>query len=179
MKEYLCSYCDLRQVQRTLDHHDEELRALEIASPVCYQTDDEFFRLFLVFEYRADLRMRDAQVNLLKEMLRPEGGRRKNVVAQMIMGGGKTSVLTSILLHKACQIGRIPVLIGLASQYETLAKDLSERQQKNFYSKITPIQVTREELNEEKLFQIQEALDNAKKYKEAILTTAESIHRWR
>ena len=131
---------------------------------------ESFRRQFLVYEYRSGFKMRKEQVELIQKM-----ALEKKSVTQLMMGGGKTSVLASNLLYFAAKPGRIAFFIGPQAQFSTLKENLSNMQRKHFDQEVIPIQLKRNQINIESLEKIKFELNRAKTLRKVILTTRETI----
>lgn len=80
---------------------------------------------YLLFEYCSGKRLRPEQAKLLDALLKKDlDGKFKNMVGQMMMGGGKTSVIAFIKLLLAIQPGRIALYVVPDAQFETLKTNL-------------------------------------------------------
>jgi curved DNA-binding protein CbpA len=176
--KYLKLSVDSNQIERA--YLAKESNAIgEILSVKTAYTEDEYrdlSRLLLIFEYRTGMKVRENQVESIAKMLqKTKRGSYKNVVTQLIMGGGKTSVLASNLLYLASLPGRIAFFIPPSEQFSTLKENLGNMQMKNFKQKVIPIRFKREELNLAALNWIKDQLLRAKLGREMILTTRETV----
>jgi hypothetical protein len=81
---------------------------------------------FIVFEYLANMRLRKVQVDLIHYMTEKQGEVYKDSIVQLIMGGGKTSVLAVILLSLASELGGFGVFVTPKSQFDIVKRDLAK-----------------------------------------------------
>ena len=83
---------------------------------------------FLVFEYLSGFTLRPEQVSLLQKLLEVDEKTKtyKSRIIQLIMGGGKTTVLPVILLMLAAKPGRLSLFVTPASQYTTVSYDFAK-----------------------------------------------------
>ncbi|MBS0626727.1 MAG: DUF3638 domain-containing protein, partial [Verrucomicrobia bacterium] len=169
IKEFLVGSTQMQQLERALK--EKEISAIpDCLRQIAYvPSTNREERVFLVYEYRANLRIREEQVDGIRAMLRDE-----DVLLQMMMGGGKTTVLTSILLE-AVDPEKICFLIPPEAQFETQVANLSEMQHRYYYKNVIPMNLKRGELTIEKLEWILSKFEDALKYKEAIITTSTTL----
>lgn len=108
----------------------------------------------------------EKQMNLIKKMIKmseDDPVRYKDIVIQLIMGGGKTSVLATILLYLASRReGRIGLFIVPASLYDTVKINLGESL-KVFGCPLEAIDLKREDLTPYTLSRLIETLNLAKR----------------
>lgn len=105
----------------------------------------------LHFEFKAELRIRAKQDYLLKEIIRRlDSGEEldMHLVFQLIMGGGKTSVILSILLDLVSEKNRLAVLILDPSQFDAILPNVQKYQKERFNKDVIPVDYTREQLND-------------------------------
>lgn len=108
-----------------------------------------FHRAFRVLEFRANIRARPQQVELVQRLLGTPGSLRYNhAIFQMIMGGGKTSVLATMLLYMGAQEGKLSVFIAPTAQFETLNSTLTASLHHCFGMPVRSINITREEMRQ-------------------------------
>lgn len=133
-------------------------------------------RILLVYEYQAKIRVRQNQAKLIFEMTAiSETGEYKNLITQLIMGGGKTSVLASILLVILAKPNRLAVFVPPATQFDTLRNNLKTTQHTYFFQELIPIDINRSEFSLSKLQEVYQNLVEAQKKRWAVLTTKEVI----
>lgn len=103
---------------------------------------------FLVFEYLSGLAIRGNQASLLIKLLKTDiNGHYINRVIQLIMGGGKTSVLAVVLLRLAAKKGRLSLFVTPASQYTSVSFNLRKTLRDCFGLDMEEIETTREQLS--------------------------------
>ena len=133
-------------------------------------------RVLLVYEYQAKIRVRQNQAKLISEMTAiSETGEYKNLITQLIMGGGKTSVLASILLVILAKPDRLAVFIPPATQFDTLRNNLKVTQHRYFLQELIPIDLTRSEFSVSRLEDVYKKLTQAQEKRWAILIKKETI----
>lgn len=170
IKNFLLKATQAQQIERSLQIEDPSQMAQILQAKMAYPaTNDKANRVFLVFEYRANLRIRPCQVDSIRAMLE-----KPDVALQKMMGGGKTTVITSILLEMI-EPGKIPIYIPPDAQFTTQVANLSDLQYKNYSKHIIPMRFTREELTPENLRWILKKFSDAANYQEAIVTTATTM----
>ncbi len=160
VKTFLILSIEAQQIERALSMQDPQELGRILTESIAYLDPkyEHLWRQFLVYEYRAGLRMREEQVALILTM-----SKEKSCVTQLMMGGGKTSVVASNLLYLAAQPGRIAFFIPPAAQFSTLIENLGNMQKKHFHQGVTPIQLQRSQLTEKNLRWVQEQFERAKK----------------
>lgn len=104
----------------------------------------------LVFEFLSGLRVRKEQADIIQKSLLkvfrqdPE----KNdfgMVFQLIMGGGKTSVILSQLTNLAARKGQIPLFLCHHSQYSSVLGNLKEFQKSRFGQEVISLDFNRQD----------------------------------
>ncbi len=97
------------------------------------------------------------QTELIKKMMtlsESDPTRFKDIVIQLIMGGGKTSVIATILLYMAARRkGRLALFIVPSSLLETVASNLSISLKKSFNKNLESLDLERDDFT---LFRLQE-----------------------
>jgi len=153
----------------------ENQLAQTLNARIAYEPHQE--KTMLVFEHRAGIRLRPNQVALVRKMLETEPGTKqyRNVVAQLMMGGGKTTVIASLLLEFAAKPGRIPLFIAPSAQFETLRTNVSMAQLKNFQRQVIPVDLTRQAMNEKALGLLNKQLHQAYTDGSVVLIRAETL----
>ncbi|MBN4066828.1 DUF3638 domain-containing protein, partial [Simkania negevensis] len=131
---------------------------------------------FLVFEYFSDMRIRPEQYELLQKMTETGNGKRySDIVIQLIMGGGKTSVLASILGHLAAKPGRLALFVTPASQFYTVRENLKKAQRKHFHQEIDSIDLSRNAFTLQNLQWVHNKLKNAMEREEMVVVKSETL----
>lgn len=170
VRAHLVQSTMLDQIKRALKDSDPQKIGSTLQEKIAYSpSTDKETRVFLVYEYRSHNRIRKEQIKAIQTLLS-----NKNIVLQMIMGGGKTTVLTSILLELLPK-GTIPFFIPLPAQFETQVANLSKLQYDYYRKQVIPMRFGREDLTLTKLYWIQEKLQDSLNYQEPIITTASSL----
>jgi len=123
----------------------------------------------IYFEYKTEMRVKEKQVGLINGIAKridiksPEELR--NIVFQLLMGGGKTSVILSALMDIIASTKgerRIPALILHPTQFDGVLGNLRAYQRERFGQEIITVDYTREDLdNIETLQKIKDNLNNA------------------
>jgi hypothetical protein len=177
IEEFLSLSIEGNQLKRALQAKDPNSIGQILSEKTEYESKKykDFRRIFLVYEYRAGIKVREIQVALIAKKLEKNiEGIYKNSVSQLIMGGGKTSVLASILLYLASKPGRIAIFIPPSEQFTTLKENLGNTQKKHFKQKVVPIRYSRSQLTLKRLEWIQERLKDSKKGRDVLLMTRET-----
>ncbi|MES2199801.1 MAG: DUF3638 domain-containing protein, partial [Chlamydiota bacterium] len=170
VQEFLIQATKAQQLERALGQTDPHLIATTLNSKMAYTpSKNKEERVFLVYEYRSDLRIRDLQEKAIRAMLGDQ-----DLVLQMMMGGGKTTVLTSIFLQMV-EPGKIPIYIPPDAQYDTQVNNLMSMQHKHFTKHIIPMRFSREELTREKLEWLIKKFEEAAKQGKAIVSTKNTL----
>ncbi|MBN4066510.1 DUF3638 domain-containing protein [Simkania negevensis] len=131
---------------------------------------------FLVFEYFSNMRIRPEQYALLHKMTETGNGKRYNdIVIQLIMGGGKTSTLASILGHLAAKPGRLALFVTPASQFYTVRENLKNTQRKHFHQEIDTIDLSRNAFTLQNLQWIHNKLNSAMEQEEMVVVKSETL----
>lgn len=108
----------------------------------------------------------EKQTDLIKKMIEmseKDPTRFRDIVIQLIMGGGKTSVIATILLYLASQRkDRIPLFLVPTALYQTVKVNFSEAMQQAFKKDVLGFIFEREDLTVYKLKQFKGELKKAK-----------------
>ncbi len=98
------------------------------------------------------------QVDLITLMLKAyanDPSRVHDIVIQLIMGGGKTTVIATIVLQFLARLnGNIALFIVPAALFNVVSSNLTESLKKSFNQKLEPIQVKRDDLTLHRLEKI-------------------------
>lgn len=99
------------------------------------------------------------QIDLIKKMLKADPANPSNfqdIVIQLIMGGGKTSVIAMLMLMLAAKRkGRLAFFIVPASQHKTVMANLGEGALKAFNKELLSVDLEREQFS---IFRLQDTL---------------------
>lgn len=123
---------------------------------------------FLVFQYFANLQMTEQQCRIVKEMQKGD----RNRTIQLMMGGGKTSVIAALVLYAMTKPGQTAALIVPTSLYETVKSNLRETLSHSFGRAIFPLSLERTDLTEPYVVELQSDLANAAREGAVLLTTS-------
>lgn len=130
---------------------------------------------WLVFEYFSGFSIRHTQKVLLADLDEQVRGNYKNSVAQLMMGGGKTSVLSTLILKSITKTKRLGILVLPASQKKIVAKTLKASLSEYFTQGVIEWEFSRKELNKKFIIQMASELIKAKISSSIVITTPESI----
>lgn len=184
---YLLELTNLAQVQRTTSRIEELIELKKNGKNPSLQNalwaeaaallnerlqyDPVENRQALVFEALSGLRIRYDQARMIKKAmvsLFEDSDYNLGVVFQLIMGGGKTSVILSQLVHMASEHGKIPIFLCHHSQYSSVLGDLKENQKSRFGQKVVAIELRKgKEPIQKKLSDLKVLKDILFKVKEA------------
>lgn len=121
----------------------------------------------------------EKQINLIKKMIElseDDEEKFKDIVIQLIMGGGKTSVLATILLFLAAKRkNRIGLFIVPASLFETVKANLGESLEKAFKIILDSIEISREDMTQYRLEQILNQIHKGKETFSPIIMKATTL----
>lgn len=136
-----------------------------------YKADQEPF--FLFFEWRSGIRMRQVQKELIEKAMRATHHDR-SLIFQLIMAGGKSSVIFSALLETISECTNfVPCVIAHHSQYAATLSNLKSFHNHRFKKELIPIDATLAELNDPNFVNtLIRRFDHAKKTRAAVLTSS-------
>ncbi|NGX41969.1 MAG: hypothetical protein K940chlam7_00243 [Chlamydiae bacterium] len=129
----------------------------------------------LLFEFLSGLTIRPIQAKIIRDVFgklfnTSEGDAVLGVVFQLIMGGGKTSVILSILLEMISDEGKVPLFLCHHSQYSSVLGNLKHFQKSRFGKDIVPVVYTRQQMGSiEVLKHILKTFRKAKQVKNPII----------
>jgi hypothetical protein len=179
IQEYLTQKIVLEQMKRALLEQDPNVLGEILSAQSAYSQPEyePFRRQFLVYERRAGIIMREEQVSLIKKMSETNtNGVYKNMGLQLMMGGGKTTVIASNLLKLAAKPGRIPILIAPSEQFVSMRENFGNTQKKCFDQGVIPVHIqNRSEMTLYNLKWLQKQLEDVKTHGKVVLTTRETI----
>ena len=96
-----------------------------------------------------------------------------DIVIQLIMGGGKTSVIATILLYlAACRQGRLSFFIVPPSLFQTVKSNLGESLTKAFGKDILALNMMREDFTQHKLQKTYNQLLQARENSQPVIISA-------
>ncbi len=146
-----------------------EIAQVNMSEKRTYDPTKQLFPLF--FEYLSKLRIREKQAliinDLLSHLVKIGDEALIGRAFQLIMAGGKTSVIISMLAELISEyLERVPCVLCHHSQFASVVGNLTEFQSKRFGKEIFVIDHTIEELSNEKILkQILAKLQEAKRKK--------------
>jgi hypothetical protein len=119
------------------------------------------------------LRVREQQKSIIDEMLRalhdPAKEEYSTLLFQLIMGGGKTSVILSLLMHVVSKQGKVPLFISHPSQIDTVRGNIEQFVKRHDLT-LLEISFTKEELEDISILKhIQSLLERVKKEKDSVI----------
>lgn len=124
--------------QRALENSKIELRqgwndfAEQTQAERAYNPLEEPFLLW--FEYKTGMRIRASQIDVLKKLKDQMKVSAKNlgIIFQLIMGGGKTSVILSQLAKLFAEEGKVAIFANHHSQHESMLGNLIKFQRERY-----------------------------------------------
>ena len=117
-----------------------------LAQERAFQINDE--NLFLLyFEYKSGLRLREKQVDLIQTCLSNINKGQFGLVFQLIMAGGKTSVILSTLVEILCEMDWLVCVLSHHSQLASLSSSFATFQMERFNKHLVLIDATAKELS--------------------------------
>lgn len=123
------------------------------------------------------------QVGLITRMLathKDNPSHFQDCICQLIMGGGKTSVIAALLMQLLSRLeGKIALFIVPSPLLKSVSSNLTTSLKKGFNQTLEIIDVSRSDLSSYRLTKIEELLTKAKKTPIPIITTPSSIQIFR
>lgn len=145
--------------------------ALEMLAKRSYNPQDHLE--YLLFEYHADIRLREDQIEKLALLTNPQ---RPEIAMQMIMGAGKTKVLLPILAMKKADGHRLSMVIVPEALYASVAQDMLVSADHIFHQSLKFLEVNRTpQLNKEQLDQLLEALQQTISQRKCLIVTSKTL----
>ncbi len=130
----------------------------------------------LVLESQGNIRIREKQFELIQEMIKTtDEGVYNNLAIQLIMGGGKTSVLASILAILSAKKKRLALFIVPSALFKTVKSNLQKTQLENFGQEVNPIDLERKKFTAENLKWIEKELQKSIRKEKMVLMKPEMI----
>ena len=128
----------------------------------------------LMFEYFSGMRIRKNQATLIRELLdtlTPAGTTEPtSKVFQLIMAGGKTSVIISIMLELISKQRKLPLVLCHPSQYTAVCGSLANHQKQRYGKDLYTLEYTLDDLADlTKLDEIWQTLQDATTHQCAII----------
>lgn len=121
-----------------------------------YSEDPESYMQQLFFEYLCGFRIRKDQMHLIQQIsarLISKDKKGVSLIFQMIMGGGKTSVVLAFVAKLAAQVGWVPLFVVHHSQYASIKANLVNTQYKRLYQDVVDIEFKPEDLSNPSILQ--------------------------
>ncbi|QVL58014.1 MAG: DUF3638 domain-containing protein [Simkaniaceae bacterium] len=119
------------------------------------------------------------QIDLILQMsetCEDDPSRFRDIVIQLIMGGGKTSVIATLLLQlTAMKKGHIALFMIPAPLFKSVSANLSTALKTAFNRSLKPINVKRSELTVYRLKQLVSLLEKSKDHPQAVIATPTSF----
>lgn len=129
-----------------------------------------------VFSGQSGMVPQEKQTKLIAEMMmmkQTDPEKFQDIVIQLIMGGGKTSVIATIVLYlTARKEDKLAAFVVPQALFNAVTSNIGASMQKAFGKDITTVQFSREELTTYKLQQIRNAILDAKASHEPLVITA-------
>jgi len=163
----------------TRKHYTQELYSA-IHAHYEFDTFDRDTQVALrIFSGETGLIPHKKQTDLIKKMMmldEEDPAKFKDIVIQLIMGGGKTSVLATILMYlSAKKQGRLGLFIVPASLYDTVKINLGSSFYTAFHKSLRVVDLSREEMTEYKLQNLISLIAEAKQSCLPIVIKASTI----
>ncbi|ADI38006.1 DEAD/DEAH box helicase family protein [Waddlia chondrophila] len=144
-----------------------------------FEEEKQVHAALRVFSGQTGMIPHKKQADLIKKMLEMEEEnpeRYKDIIIQLIMGGGKTSVLATIILYLAAKRkGRLALFIVPPSLFSTVETNISESIWNAFQKHVQSIDLNREDLTLYKLDQLIEQLEQAQQKQQPIVVKATTL----
>lgn len=131
----------------------------------------------LVFEYASNLLLRPSQYSSLRALYKKETNqnRFRNVVRQIIMGDGKTTVAAKVLSLFRCQPGKMSLFIPFTPQFGSLTEDLGFSMKSKFGQSLQAIDTPFSKMDKVELSAMRERLEKALSKGELIMMKKEGM----
>jgi len=131
---------------------------------------------FRVFAGQAKILPFAKQTALIKQMMAEKGGRLQDIVIQLIMGGGKTSVIATILLYMTSKReGSMGCFIVPASLFDVVKANLGASLRAAFGKQLLALDLTRESFTAHQLAATLKAMKKAQEEKLPYLISASTL----
>ncbi len=147
----------------------------ELNAPIVYDINTEHEAL--VFEYQSNMRIRKSQFSLIKDKMAKTNNKNlyNNLVAQLVMGGGKTTVLASFLGYLSAKPDRLSLFIVPGALYDSVKENLKKSQKQNFGQKVAAIDLNRAQFSSKNLKWLREQFEKAIRNNEMLVVKVEMI----
>ncbi|MBA2727963.1 MAG: hypothetical protein H0U49_07310 [Parachlamydiaceae bacterium] len=156
---------------------------LEVELSARYHFDEGFGSeeriAFHVFSSQSGMIPFQKQVDLIKKMLKTDSTdfadqkKYRDIVIQLIMGGGKTSVIATLILFLASmRDGRLALFIAPPALFKIFSINLADGFQKAFGKEVKSIDAAREEFTLHNLKKISHELQRSENAKQPVIFSA-------
>lgn len=131
----------------------------------------------LVFEFQSNMRLREKQFRLIGKMSEQNNqSKYSNLVIQLGMGEGKTSVMASMLGYiAALNEGRLSLFMVPSPLFETVRDNLKKSQRQNFKQEVNPIDFERKKFTLKNLKWLAAQLSQSIQNRQMVLMKGEMI----
>lgn len=141
----------------------------------CYDMNDTNNKHLLLMESILNIRLTPKQVSIIREI-----GLNSNVgqssISQMVMGGGKTSVVLPLIAYNNATADKLSLIIVPETQLTTNQVDLSNSYNKSFSSAINTLRFDKNrELDISYIESIYALINNSKALRQPLLVSKETI----
>lgn len=157
--------------EKSVQKKAEELHPKHLATyPI------EQYPVFLVFEYLSGYGIRPDQAAKLKKVLTldPTSQTYIQLVFQMLMGSGKTTVIAVIFLKLAAKKGKLSIFITPSSQYSSVAHNLRKTHKEIFDHEMEDIDFPPDSIMQQ-LPEIEQRLSDAKRRGDFLIVKPETL----
>jgi hypothetical protein len=178
---------DLTNEIRSIDNEEDSTRCYlcqklftELEAKYYFENfSSEEQTILRVFAGETEILPFKIQMSLIRDMLileEKDYGGYKDKVIQLIMGGGKTSVIATLVLYlSARRKGRLALFIVPASLLATVKVNLNKAMYQAFRKNIFPFHLNREDLVADKLIETLNQIKQAKKKQQPLVTSAATL----
>lgn len=164
--EWMIEVTYQRQINRVLKplkkwttyKKEGDLKKAELALRQLRSYDPLTNTFALFFEFLSGLQVRSEQASIinlvLKAVLESQDEKSWNQVFQLMMGGGKTSVIISMLIEIVSESGQLAWVLSHHSQLPSVKGNLASLQSKRFNKDIYVLDYSLEELSQERILDL-------------------------
>ena len=131
----------------------------------------------LIVEYVSDILLRPSQYVALRSLFRTNkiDHSFRNIVRQIIMGDGKTTVIARLMALFRCQPGKLALFIPFTPQYESLKEDMGFGMKHQFGLPVQTTDLSLQQMNKVELKNIYQSLRKAVAVGELAIMKKETI----
>ncbi|MEM1282715.1 MAG: DUF3638 domain-containing protein [Chlamydiota bacterium] len=160
--------------------HDKQLSIRGLSETIQEKRHYDPFQeqIFSVFESLSGFRLREKQIETIRELQFKNGAPPPDQIRPLIMGSGKTKVLLPLLCFLNSTGENIPFIIVPDELFETNLVDM-QKLSEEFFSQSTYALVLKENLTENDLKDILRKIKNIKKDKSYCISTPKYLHQLR